>query len=162
MLIMHPTIPNILHKLQNLAAIPPLTPTFFTRFTKRKICICYSTQYPTFFTNGKSLVAIPHQYGILQKLQKPCCYSRATTPDILHKKPHCHSSNTQYCCYSTPSLQFWQYPIFFTNCKTLLPFHQHSIQDLTQQRYDISAYRKDIHFAGQVLKSVSKSPMMLQ
>ncbi len=117
MLIMHPTIPNVLHKLQSLAhntqhssqiAKPCSYSTSNpnTRFTKRKICICYSTQYPTFITNGKSLVAIAHQYGILQKLQKPCCYSRATTPDILHKKPHCHSNNTQYCCYSTPSLQF--------------------------------------------------------
>ncbi len=114
-----PTIPNVLHKLQNLAhntqhssqiakpcSYSTINPN--TRFTKRKICICYSTQYPTFFTNGKSLVAIPHQYGILQKQQKPRCYSRATTPGILHQKPHCHSNDTQYCCYSTPT-----HPTFF-------------------------------------------------
>lgn len=161
-----PTIPNVLHKLQNLAhntqhssqiakpcSYSTINPN--TRFTKRKICICYCTQYPTFFTNGKGLVAIPHQYGILQKQQKPRCYSRATTTGILHQKT---------------SLPFQRHPIlllFHTYtpkvfCKTLLLFHQHSIQDLTQQRYYISAYRKDIHFAGQVLKTVIKSPMMLQ
>ncbi len=140
-----PTIPNILHKVQNLAAIPPLTPTQDLPKERCAFAIPHNTQHSSQMVQG--LVAIPHHYGILQILQNPCCYSTATTPDILHQKPHSHSNNTQYCCYSTPSLQFWQYPIFFTDCKTLLLFHQHSIQDLTQQRYDISAYRKDIHFA---------------
>ncbi len=158
MCLMDSTIPNVFHQLQNLAhntqhssqiakpcSYSTINPnTRFTkrkicicysthnpntRFTERKICICYSTQYPTFFTNGKSLVANSTPIWDSPKTAKTLLLFQSNTiPDILHKKPHCHSNNTQYCCYSTPSLQFWQYPIFFTNCKTLPLFHQHSIQ----------------------------------
>jgi hypothetical protein len=174
-----PTIPSILHKLQNLAAIPPLTPiqdlpkeryafaiphiTPIQDLPKERyaFAIPHNTQHSSQMV--KALLPIPHQYGILQKQQKPCCYSRATqyltfftknliaiptTPNIVAiPHPHCNSDNTQYssqiakpCHYST-NIQY---------------------KDLTQQRYEISAYRKDIHFAGQMLKTVIKSPMMLQ
>jgi len=132
---MDPTIPNVLHKLQNLAhntqhssqiakpcSYSTINPD--TRFTKRRyeFAIPHNTQHSSQMV--KALLPIPHQYGILQKQQKPCCYSRATqyltfftknliaipkTPNIVAiPHPHCNSDNTPYssqiakpCCYST-------------------------------------------------------------
>jgi hypothetical protein len=92
--------------LQNLAAIPPLTPIQDLPKERYAFAIAHNTQHSSqmvkallqfhtnmgFSRNSKNLVAIPEQQQLA----------------FFTKKPHCHSNDTQYCCYSTPT-----HPRFF-------------------------------------------------
>jgi hypothetical protein len=118
---MDPTIHNVLHKLQNLAAIPPLTPIQDLPKERYAFAIPHNTQHSSqmvkallqfhtnmgFSRNSKNLVAIPEQQHLTFFTKN--LIAIPTTPNIVAiPHPHCNSNNTQYssqiaksCCYST-------------------------------------------------------------
>jgi len=99
-----PTIPNILHKLQNLAAIPPLTPIQDLPKERYAFAIPHNTQHSSpmvkallqfhtnmgFSRNSKNLAAIPEQQHLAFFTKN--LIAIPTTPNIVAIR-HLHTQH---------------------------------------------------------------------